>query len=162
LAGITAFVERMAKDLPGTIIERKALSIALHYRNAPRYASEIHRLAVSALAGRSGGFEIQEGKMVVEIKPRGVSKGAAIEHFMNLAPFRGRIPLFAGDDLTDESAFGRINARQGISIKIGSGPTQACWRLDDPPALSAWLGSLLAEADTATAAIGAIKTKDRK
>lgn len=144
LAGICAVVENGMRRLPGTIIERKALSIALHYRNAPEFESEVNQIAANALAGHDAAFEIQRGKMVVEIKPRGASKAAAIRRLMSVAPFLGRIPLFAGDDLTDESAFQAVNAMNGISIKVGPGETQASWRLDDPLALSAWLSSLLA------------------
>ncbi|SHH80805.1 trehalose-phosphatase [Pollutimonas bauzanensis] len=159
LAEIIARIESVAGRLPGAIVERKALSVALHYRNAPRHEAEIRQLAASALAGHGAHFEVQEGKMVVEIKPRGASKGAAVERFMRIAPFQGRTPVFAGDDLTDESAFRIINAMNGISVKIGAGPTQALWRLDDPPALSAWLGSLF---QTHAAAAAADTIKDRK
>lgn len=147
LAAMIAHIESKAQSLPGTLIERKALSVGLHYRNAPQFENEIRQLAASALAGHGAAFEIQEGKMVVEIKPRGASKGAAIQRFMQIAPFRGRTALFAGDDLTDESAFCIVNAMDGVSVKIGTGPTQARWRLDDPQALSAWLESLLPAQD---------------
>ncbi len=144
LQDISAMAENRLRNLPGTILERKALSVALHYRNAPEFEDEIRLLAADALLKHHSVFEVQEGKMVVEIKPRGASKAKAIEHFMGIAPFQGRIPLFVGDDLTDESAFRIVNALDGISIKIGPGDTQANWRLDDPPALTAWLSSLLA------------------
>ncbi len=158
LAEIIGHIEIGAASLPGTLIERKTLSVALHYRNAPQFEDAAQRLAAGALNGHGADFEVQQGKMVVEIKPRAASKGTAIEHFMNIAPFRGRIPLFAGDDLTDESAFRAVNAMNGISIKIGTGPTQARWRLDDPAALSAWLGSLLPIRNPTTA-LDTIKDK---
>ncbi|XNM83400.1 trehalose-phosphatase [Escherichia coli] len=51
---------------------------------------------------------LQQGKCVVEIKPRGTSKGEAIAAFMQEAPFIGRTPVFLGDDLTDESGFASL------------------------------------------------------
>ena len=145
LRQVSAIVETAMGQLPGTIVERKALSIALHFRQAPQFEDEIRQLAADALVNHNGDFEIQEGKMVVEIKPRGASKAKAIERFMGMAPFQGRTPLFVGDDLTDESAFRIVNAMNGITIKIGTGATHASWRLADPPALVEWLSSLLAK-----------------
>lgn len=142
LNAITAGIEEKTNEMPGIILERKALSLALHYRNAPQFESALRQLAHDVLTPYLHEFNIQEGKMVVEIKPRGVSKGKAIEHFMGTAPFRDRVPLMAGDDLTDESAFIAVNAMGGISVKIGPGPTQANWRLESPAALYTWLLSL--------------------
>jgi trehalose 6-phosphate phosphatase len=133
-----------AKRLPGTLIEHKALSVALHYRNAPQFEAEARRLACSALSGHEKDFVIQAGKMVFELKPRGANKGSALQRFMYFPPFIGRRPLMAGDDVTDESAFEIANALGGITIKIGPGPSLARWRLDTPQALADWLGSLLA------------------
>ena len=139
---ISAGIEGKIANMPGTILERKALSLALHYRNAPQFESALRQLAYDVMAPYLHEFNIQEGKMVVEIKPRGVSKGKAVEHFMGTTPFKGRTPLMAGDDLTDESAFAAVNAMGGLSVKIGPGATQANWRLETPAALYTWLLSL--------------------
>jgi len=63
---------------------------------------------------------------------------------MTEPPFMGRTALFAGDDLTDESAFDAVNALEGWSIKVGTGPSQARWRVQDAAALRAWLATLTA------------------
>lgn len=159
LAEMIRYVQTAALSLPGVIVERKSLSVALHYRSAPRLQTEILQLATEALAGNEAAFEIQKGKMVVEIKPRGASKARAIARFMSMPPFQGRIPLMAGDDLTDEGAFSFVNAMNGYTLKIGTGPSQAHWRLDDPPALSAWLNDLLAREYPADAGRASIKDK---
>jgi len=86
---------------------------------------------------------LQPGKCVVEIKPQGIDKGEAVRAFMREAPFTGRIPVFVGDDLTDEKGFVAVNAMQGISVKIGQGSSQARYRLPDVEAVYAWLERLL-------------------
>ncbi len=52
---------------------------------------------------------LQQGKCVVEIKPRGTSKGEAIAAFMQEAPFYRANARISGDDLTDESGFAVVN-----------------------------------------------------
>ncbi len=60
---------------------------------------------------------------------------------MQEAPFAGRIPVFVGDDLTDEAGFGVVNHAGGISVKVGVGATQAAWRLESVPDVWRWLGT---------------------
>jgi trehalose 6-phosphate phosphatase len=81
--------------------------------------------------------------MVFELKPAGVDKGSAIDEFMRDAPFAGRIPVFLGDDVTDEFGFRVVNRLGGHAVKIGAGATHARWRLADPAAAKAWLGAWL-------------------
>ena len=133
--GLAAAVARH----PGLLLEDKGLSLALHYRRAPRLAGYAHRLARSLLVGNGGTFCIQAGKRVVEIKPAGKDKGAAVLEFMHEDPFRGRIPVFVGDDSTDEYGFATVNRLRGHSVKVGPGRTQARWRLRDVGAVRAWL-----------------------
>jgi trehalose 6-phosphate phosphatase len=83
--------------------------------------------------------------MVAELKPSGRDKGIAIEEFMAEAPFKGRVPVFLGDDLTDEDGFHVVNRLGGHSIKIGSGVTSARWRLRDAAAVRRWLSIHLSE-----------------
>lgn len=86
---------------------------------------------------------LQPGKCVVELKPQGIDKGAAVREFMQEAPFIGRIPVFVGDDLTDEKGFLAVNAMQGISVKVGEGSSHARYRLSDVEAVWRWLEQLL-------------------
>ena len=127
---------------PGALFEDKSLSFALHYRNAPASGAAIER-EVEAVAAAAPDFEVQRGKMVIELKPRGSSKGAALARFMLEEPFKGRIPIMAGDDLTDEGAFARAQDLGGTAIKIGDGPSCARLRLASPEALADWLVRIL-------------------
>lgn len=127
---------------PGLLLERKGMSLAIHYRQAPRLGSHLHRLLGDFLASSPRGLQLQKGKYVLELKPAGHDKGSAIAAFMAQAPFEGRKPVFIGDDLTDEHGFAMVNAMQGISIKVGRGATRAAWRLPDVTAVRAWLATM--------------------
>ncbi|MFV9686686.1 trehalose-phosphatase [Pantoea sp. ARC607] len=133
---------------PGTQLEVKGMAFALHYRQAMQHEQDVLRLAEQSVK-RFPGLALQPGKCVVEIKPQGIDKGAAISDFMQQPPFAGRTPVFIGDDLTDEKGFAAVNARQGISIKVGEGATQAHYRLKDVNAVYGWLEKtlLLSEQD---------------
>lgn len=126
---------------PGLLLEDKGFSLALHYRRAPQLASYVHTLMRDLVAGTAGKLGLQKGKRVVEVKPVGTDKGSAIEAFMAETPFRGRRPVFIGDDVTDEHGFAIVNRLDGLSIKVGPGRTCARWRLPDVTAVRGWLAS---------------------
>ena len=116
---------------------RAALPPCAEARGAPRKAV---REAAEPLGDA---VEVQGGKMVVELKPAGCDKGSAIESFMQEPPFAGRVPVFLGDDVTDEYGFRVVNRLGGHSVKVGEGPSAARWRLENPAAARAWLGGWL-------------------
>lgn len=124
---------------PKLLLEHKGLSLALHYRRAPQLGGYAHRLARSLLARLGGQYCLQTGKRVVEMKPAGKDKGAAVLEFMQEEPFRGRTPVFVGDDVTDEYGFATVNRLRGHSVKVGAGRTVARWRVRDVRAVRAWL-----------------------
>jgi trehalose 6-phosphate phosphatase len=136
--------ERLAPLLarhPGLRIEDKGATLAVHYRQAPRLGAWLSVVLREIVAGITG-FELQRGKLVLEIKAAGFDKGSAVDEFMATPPFRGRTPVFIGDDLTDETAFAAVNRLDGLSVKVGAGPTSARHRLADVRAVRRWLGEL--------------------
>ncbi|HVX89113.1 MAG TPA: trehalose-phosphatase [Gemmatimonadales bacterium] len=124
---------------PGLLGEAKGMSFAIHYRRAPRLAGYAHRLANQALERLGPAYHRQPGKRVVELRPAGADKGDAIRAFLAEPPFRGRVPVFIGDDRTDEAGFAAVEAAGGMSIKVGPGPSRARWRLADAGAVRGWL-----------------------
>ena len=124
---------------PGLLLEDKGLALALHYRRAPRLAAYAHRVMAGLAAAAGAGLEVQRGKRVAEIKPAGVDKGSAIAAYLAEPPFRGRRPVFIGDDLNDEHGFAAVNKLGGISIKVGAGRSCARYRLRDVAAVRRWL-----------------------
>jgi len=137
---LRTFAERHA----GLVFENKGYSMALHYRLAPHLASAAHAVVRQAALSVGEGVEVQRGKMVAELKPAGHDKGRAIEAFMREKPFAGRVPVFLGDDLTDEHGFRVVERLGGHSVKVGPGATAARWRVADPSAARAWLNEWLA------------------
>lgn len=131
-----------AAGKPGLFVEDKGLSLALHYRRAPRLAGYAHRVARGVLRRVGAQYCLQAGKRVVEIRPTGKDKGVAVLEFMREAPFQGRTPVFIGDDATDEFGFATVNRLRGYSIKVGRGATVARWRLPNVEAVQQWLRSI--------------------
>lgn len=134
-----------AERTPGVLFEDKGLAFALHYRGLPQAEAEVRREMETALATAGSAFQLQSGKMVAELRPASGDKGTAIAAFLAQAPFRGRLPLAIGDDLTDEAMFRFVADRGGRGIRIG--PTledsAATERLPSPNALRALLAEIV-------------------
>ncbi|HZQ72729.1 MAG TPA: trehalose-phosphatase [Burkholderiales bacterium] len=141
-------IREFAERHDGVVFEDKGYSVALHYRRAPRLRGPAEEVVQAAAAGLGGAFEAQNGKMVVELKPAGRDKGMAIGEFMAEPPFEGRVPVFIGDDVTDEHGFRVVERLGGHGIKVGEGATSARWRVKDARALRGWLGGWLSGSAT--------------
>jgi trehalose 6-phosphate phosphatase len=128
----------------GLLFEDKGAALAVHYRRAPRLASHVHRTVrgrVARVSARND-LRLQPGKGVVEVKPSGRDKGTAILDYMAEAPFAGRLPVFVGDDRTDEFGFAVVTRAGGWAVKVGRGPTHAQFRLPGVAAVRGWLAAL--------------------
>lgn len=104
----------------GVIVEDKGYSIALHYRTAPKQGvGLIHDVKHACIAWHDRSIEMLTGKAVIEIKPAGFNKGTGVRELMSHAPFKGRVPIFVGDDRTDEDAFAVVAEFDGIAVSVG-------------------------------------------
>lgn len=129
----------LAAQHPGLVLENKGSTLALHFRLAPQLGPQVWQ-AMRTLCDELGEqFELLSGKLLYEIKPGGKHKGTAIAEFLEEPPFRDRVPIFIGDDVTDEAAFVLVNRLRGCSVKVGPGVTSAHWRLTDSNAVRDWL-----------------------
>jgi trehalose 6-phosphate phosphatase len=136
-------LERFAEDERGLLVEHKPFGAALHYRLAPQAEARVTEFATD-LAERTG-LALQQGKMVIELRPPGADKGDAVRAFMTEPDFAGARPRFVGDDLTDEDAFRAAADLGGGGILVGpQRETAAKWRLEDVGAVSAWLAEVAA------------------
>lgn len=127
------------------LIEDKGAAVALHFRLAPERAAECSAV-VAALASAMG-LAAQQGKMVIEALPPSVNKGQALQWLMALPPFAGRMPVFIGDDLTDENGILVAQAMGGYGIKVGGGPSAAHYHLDSVTEVHRWLAAGVALQD---------------
>jgi len=125
LTGVAANLQMVADLHPGLEIEEKGLGIAVHYRRAPHLANFVRETLARLTQNLGSDYELQTGKMVLEIKLAGRNKGTVITECMAMAPFQGRTPVFVGDDDTDEIGFECVNSMGGVSIKVGGGQTCA-------------------------------------
>jgi len=110
----------IAAATPGVLAEDKGYSIALHYRLAPdqeqRIRHEINLVCSDLLDLK---LEVLPGKSMFEVKPRIFNKGVAVRQLMKHPPFRGRRPIFFGDDVTDESVFKVMPEFDGLAFSVG-------------------------------------------
>ena len=131
-----------AKADRGLLVENKGEAVALHYRAAPA-AAETCRVLARRL-GANLDLKVQEGDMVVELSALGPDKGDAVAAFMAESPFAGFMPVFLGDDLTDENGFEAARARGGYGVIVGRRrPTAALYALADVAAAQTWLHQAL-------------------
>ena len=144
LEGLRKLFIEFAHNHEGLLLEDKGSTIALHYRKAPQLADHVHKtLHAHVAASGVTTYRLQPGKMLLELRPDDRDKGTAIRDFMSERPFKGRCPVFIGDDKTDEHGFALINTIGGWSVKVGSGTTCARYRLADVNAVRGWLSALV-------------------
>lgn len=131
LADARVALADLAHRSPGTLVEDKGRSLALHYRAVPGLESLLRR-EVREIASRLGDdYHVLEGNRVFEVKPRAATKADAIRAFLAEPPFAGRRPMFIGDDITDLDGFGAVERVGGISVAVGD-RVQAQLRVASP------------------------------
>lgn len=136
-------------DINGVIIENKGLTLSVHYRLVKE--TEIGRVRELFLKAIEYGdardkLQVTEGKKVLEVRPPvECNKGTAIEWLLEIYGTPGGLPIFAGDDVTDEDGFRVLHMVGGISIFVGedNASSAADYYLDSPKQLHHWLEKLL-------------------
>lgn len=123
----------LAAQCPGVLAEAKRHNVVAHYRNAPAHRETVREIVKALVAYDPANFELLEAKMAYEIRPRKVTKARAVHALMNVAPFAGRVPVFVGDDRTDEDGFAAAVESGGLALDVG-GPFGG-----SPGAVRQWL-----------------------
>ena len=134
----------IAKLSPGILLEDKGYSLALHYRLAPHAEKAIYE-AVSLIRADlpNAPIEVLPGKCVCEIKHSGFNKATGVLELMTHEPFRGRRPIFIGDDVTDEAVFGIMPDLGGLAFSVGRRAKGVADHFDEPRDVRNWLAHLL-------------------
>lgn len=125
--GVEPLPEKLRRQLAeaatpgsGIVIEDKGYSFALHFRQSPQQEPRLHELVTKAYAAFPGEpLELLPGKAMFEIKWSGISKGSAVGELMKIVPFAGRMPVFIGDDVTDQSVFALLPGLCGKGYSVG-------------------------------------------
>jgi trehalose 6-phosphate phosphatase len=102
---------------PGVLVEIKSYGIAVHYRNALERRGNIEVL-LSEVAGRDASYTIVPGRMVFELRHRDVNKGRAVDQLMQCPAFVDRVPVFVGDDVTDEDGIRQVEILGGLGLRV--------------------------------------------
>jgi trehalose 6-phosphate phosphatase len=126
-----AMAQQLVARHPGTLLERKARGFTMHFRLAPEAGPAIFAALAEALT-ENAAFDLLPGNMMWEVRPRGADKGSAVTALMAQPPFTGRLPLFIGDDVTDEAAMERARAMGGAGLRVDAA-------FGDPAGVRAWL-----------------------
>ena len=148
---VTHALEARLSEVPGTQVEPKRFSVAVHYRRVPDDRLPEVEAAVdaelAAHSGRSPGLRKSHGKKVFELRPDlDWDKGKAVLWLLAALDLDGPdvVPVYIGDDVTDEDAFRALAEREGglgrpggIGVLVAEEPraTAARYRLRDPEAV---------------------------
>jgi trehalose 6-phosphate phosphatase len=123
---------------PGSRLERKHHGFVLHFRGAPAAGPALHE-ALSRLLDEDHRFDLLSASMAWEVRPAGIDKGVALAALMAQPPFAGRLPVFIGDDVTDDDAVRVAKAEGGVGLKVDTVFGSAA-------GVRAWLGRCAADA----------------
>lgn len=132
--------------IPGCLVERKRFAVTAHYRQVAQDQVDSVKQVVDQINSSHTGLRLTAGKKIYELQPDiDWDKGKALRWLMRALdtdPARF-IPLYIGDDITDEDAFREL-AADGIGILVAERdqPTYAAYRLDDPDAVQQFLNQL--------------------
>src|ERR1043166_8146734 len=145
----------IAQLSPGILLEDKGYSLALHYRLAPHAEKAIYE-AVSLIRADlpNAPIEVLPGKCVCEIKHSGFTKASGVRELMTREPFKGRRPVFIGDDVTDESVFAIMPDLGGQAFSVGRRAHVVAGHFDEPRDVREWLSHLLDDEKMLTERLG--------
>ncbi len=143
LDALSTRMQAVARGRDGVWVETKPAAAVVHTRLADDAVAETAEAEALAVGGELGAA-VLHGKDVVEVSGLDADKGSALTTLR--ADLGAGAVVFAGDDVTDENAFGTL--RDGdVALKIGPGGTRAAFRLADPRAMAALLTDLAVALD---------------
>jgi trehalose 6-phosphate phosphatase len=120
LRRLTELLAGRLRHIPGVIVEEKGLTTSIHYRQAAESDLPAIEQAVRASVATAGAwFRLGVGREIFEIVPRtGWHKGAAVKWILKKFEDDGYLPVYIGDDNSDEDAFAVLP--DGVTVRVGS------------------------------------------
>ncbi len=141
-AALWAALRDVLRDFPGTFVENKRYSFAIHYRQARPHEDALRaRLAGLLQSLDDPRITMLQAHCAFELKPRAFDKGRAIQALLSHPPFAGRRPVFIGDDDTDEAGFAVVTAAGGLAYSVGRRRPHTAATFANPAAVRAWLAA---------------------
>jgi trehalose 6-phosphate phosphatase len=134
-------LQRLVTRHPGLFLEDKGAGLALHFLKARELEHELRAEVALLAAPLVPRFTVLDGHAVIEVKPAAHTKDSAVTAFMNEEPFRGRVPIFIGDDQTDYDGFAAVRRFGGLAIAVGP-RVKSDWWLPGPREVHHWLEQL--------------------
>jgi trehalose 6-phosphate phosphatase len=146
---LLAALGRAVEAFPGVFVENKRFSFTVHYRLAPSAEQPLRNIVNRLVDSLPIAVDIMDAHYAIEIKSPCFDKGGAIAAFLSTSTFRGRTPIFVGDDTTDESGFALVSARGGVAYSVGGPRPGAIGAFSEPRAVREWLANFAAEEGSA-------------
>jgi trehalose 6-phosphate phosphatase len=132
-------LRQAVEPFPGVFVENKRFSFTVHYRLAPSAERPLREIVKQLVDSSPIAVEIMDAHCAIEIKSPCFDKGGAIATFLSTSTFRGRRPIFVGDDTTDESGFALVSARGGVAYSVGRPRPGVIGSFPAPQAVRGWL-----------------------
>jgi trehalose 6-phosphate phosphatase len=136
---LLAALRRAVEPFPGVFVENKRFSFTVHYRLAPSAEGPLRNIVKQLVDSAPISVTIMDAHYAIEIKSPSFDKGGAIATFLSTPTFRGRKPIFVGDDTTDESGCALVSARGGVAYSVGGPRPGAIGSFSAPHAVRGWL-----------------------
>ena len=143
-------LEPTVGQVSGAFVEDKGISLSVHYRMTPdelepEIQARVRQATADAVA--NGDVIVVQGKKVLDVRPAAArDKGAALRLRDGGAGYGdggtgARLPIYIGDDTTDEDAFREVNRTDGVSVLVGPAEraTEAQYRVESPDEVAAFL-----------------------
>ena len=150
LAAAATELEAAVRDVPGAWVERKRFAVTVHVREVEDRLTPQVEAAVRSVAERHATLRQTGGKRILELRPAiDWDKGKALLSLLEVLGLAGEdiVPVYLGDDETDEDAFAAIQER-GVGVVVrGEGddrPTSARYALSSPDEVRRFLAALAA------------------
>lgn len=131
VADMHEWATKAEEAFPGTRAELKRTGAAVHFRQAPHHENALYA-AAERYAEPNPDIALQEAHMTVELRPTTANKADAVAALMRLDLFRGKRPVFAGDDVTDVPAMAFCRAAGGVAISVNGINRDADIHRDSP------------------------------